>query len=745
MKRNTALKLMYGLGASLLAMQATGAVIAQDSDSDEALSFDEIVVTGSRLPTDLTGFAGSVTMLGQEELENQTRMTMDIGEILGNTVPGLAASKGTSASNFSQVLRGRKPAVLIDGAPQTVPMREAGRDLRIISPAAIGQIEIIRGSTALYGMGGAGGVINYITKNPTEEGYQFRTDVGFSSSLTNIDSESFSYQVSQSVTGKEGAFDFIVTALYEDVGQIFDANGDMIAPDPEIGQGGIAETETTSFFVKLGYDIDENQRLQGTYSRYRAAQDTDYFYNFFDTTTGYQTATLKSNLGVGGYEEGYIIDPRTDNDSAAISYSHGDVFGSAVTLSGTYQNYAAVFGNTPFFLWGLAPRETNLNGGGQTQLLSEKYGVRLDVNTPIEAVNGRILWGVDYLEDTTAQDIYDSGDYYLSPLTTKDLALYAQFDGDITDGVNIRGGFRWVNFKTDIDDYTTLPFCIDGYVDNGELIGCNTVIGGNTVTGGKLSYNLFLPNFGATVDVTENWNVFAAYSKGFIVADLGRTFRDLYFASDIGEIVDEPQTVESYEAGFRGTYETVSVEVAGYYSTSEAGSNYEQIGELLVITRAPERTWGAEISVDWQVNDALNIAANYSWVDGKVDPDDTGDFEQMTSFRIPPQKLVAQARYDISDDWSVFLQGLYSFKHDPEYTFVAPDFPTPGRFPLESFLVLDASVTGKVGPGYLSVSVANLLNNDYSPAVSQAYNGWDQQQFYKAPGAELSIRYSIEY
>lgn len=740
-KISVAQLLKMGVSAFVL----MGSVAWAEDDKSDAAEMDEVIAVGSRLPSDLTTFAGSVTVIGLEELDSQTKITSDLGEILGNMVPGMAISKGSSVSNFGQMLRGRKPAVLIDGSPQTVPIREASRDLRLISPAAIGRIEVIRGSSALYGMGGAGGVINYITKRPTDEGLEFRTDVGFGASLSNLDSKGFSYNVSQALTGKQGPIDFVLTAFYEEVGSIYDAQGEMISPDPGVGQGGTSDMTTTSFFGKVGLEISEEQRFEVSYGRYRAKQDTDYFYNFLDFTSTHQTAILKSELPVSGYDEGYIIDSKTENDFASFAYSHEDILGSSLRLSGSYQKYEAVFGNSPFFLWGLFPSATNPYGGGQTVLRSKKYGLRLDIDTPIEAVDGRILWGVDYLTDTTSQDIYDSGAHYLSPVDQNDISLFAQFEGSIVEGVNFRGGFRWVNFKADVPDYTTLPFYLDGYVEDGVVMGAVLdIIGGNAVMGRVLKYSLFLPNIGLVVDVDENWKVFGSYSKGFLIADLGRTLRSSYFVDNLEGLQNEPQVVATIEGGLRAFYENVTFEIAGYRSTSEAGTTLEIIPSTGVptVVRAPERIWGAEVSVDWAVNDKLNIMASYSWTDGVFNrPDDGNDsFEQLHSSRIPPQKFITQVKYQVSEDWSIFVQGLYSFDHK----LFGETIQSGPENPIDGFFLLDASVTGKVGPGYLSVSVSNLLNNDYEPIGSQAVRD-DPQLFYKAAGAELSVRYSIEY
>lgn len=57
----------------------------------------------------------------------------DITSILQYTVPSLGPSAGQT-SNTGQTLRGRQVLVLIDGVPQSTPLRNGGRDIRVIDP-----------------------------------------------------------------------------------------------------------------------------------------------------------------------------------------------------------------------------------------------------------------------------------------------------------------------------------------------------------------------------------------------------------------------------------------------------------------------------------------------------------------------------------------------------------------------------------------------------------------------------------
>lgn len=66
-----------------------------------------------------------------------------------NVPSGLGVSSGGSYSSFESDIAQTQAAVLMDGVPATVPLRDGGRDLMLISLGAIGCVEVIRGATAL--------------------------------------------------------------------------------------------------------------------------------------------------------------------------------------------------------------------------------------------------------------------------------------------------------------------------------------------------------------------------------------------------------------------------------------------------------------------------------------------------------------------------------------------------------------------------------------------------------------------
>ncbi|GAB3833005.1 hypothetical protein GCM10028895_51490 [Pontibacter rugosus] len=140
----------------------------QVSLSPSQQGLNEVVISASRTPETIDQVPSSITVLSRKAIEEDLMVSTNIIDILSNKVPGLAPSTGTS-SNWGQTLRGRAMLVMIDGVPQSTPLRNGAVDMRALDPDAIEQVEVIKGATAIYGNGAAGGLINYITRTPRQQ------------------------------------------------------------------------------------------------------------------------------------------------------------------------------------------------------------------------------------------------------------------------------------------------------------------------------------------------------------------------------------------------------------------------------------------------------------------------------------------------------------------------------------------------------------------------------------------------
>ncbi|WP_435522306.1 TonB-dependent receptor plug domain-containing protein [Chryseobacterium indoltheticum] len=161
-----------------VACLSTIAVFAQEKDSLKVKNVDEVVLTASRKKESIKEIPSSITIVSEKQIQSQLTVNSDISNILQYTVPSLGPSSGQT-SNSGQTLRGRQVLVLIDGIPQSTPLRNGARDIRSIDPSAIERVEVIKGASSIYGNGADGGIINYITKrNKTDKKISGISQVG---------------------------------------------------------------------------------------------------------------------------------------------------------------------------------------------------------------------------------------------------------------------------------------------------------------------------------------------------------------------------------------------------------------------------------------------------------------------------------------------------------------------------------------------------------------------------------------
>jgi iron complex outermembrane receptor protein len=668
---------------------------------------DEVVVSATRTRQDLGSVASSVSVLGPEALESQRAVTGDLGDVLAQTVPGLAPSNG-SLSNFGQTLRGRSPFVMIDGVPQNTPLRDGARSLRSTSPETIERIEVVRGASARYGYGATGGAINIITKEPTPE-LTATTEVGVHGSSADV-SESFTGRLHQSVSGRTNGIGVVATGSYESWGQFYDAKERLIAQDPR-GQGGLAGADEWSLFGKAETSLPPSQRLSGSVNYYSIRQELEYgrqpgVYGETPTSATTSTGTLPPE------------DPGTDNLVGQLRYEHTDLLGSRVTAQAYVQDFETYFGYSSF-----------IPGGGQSFIESTKWGVRLDATTPLGWTEGsQVLWGVDALRDQTAQPITD-GRTFVPEMTQTSAAPFAQLRVPLlNDRLTLRGGVRYEAISLDVVDFTTLRPQFD-------TDGDGTPDQRNDVEGGTLTYDNFAVNAGAVFTVSDPVDLFASFEQGFAVSEVGRVLRSTSAASV--EVLDpEAKTVNSYETGLRIGLPRLDVTATGYYTTSELGSSY---GPDFQIVRAPEHVYGVELTTDIQVADPVAVGGTFSWVKGIQDADDDGSYETpLPGNRIPPVKVTGYLEVTPVDGWSSRLQMLSSGRRD---AFPGSSVYAQGR--VSPYTVFDLSSRVAVGPGALTIGIENLLDNYYFPVRSQ-YPALDGS-YTPARGRNVSLSYRVQW
>ena len=154
---------------SALFLGATAMGYAQETNEisgNGAHNIEEVTITTNRIVEKKTDAIANVTVIDGKKLQEFVKVSPDLSHLIGMIEPAMSLSTNTS-NNRAQNLRGRSLLVLIDGIPQSTPLRATDREIRSIDPSAIERIEIVKGSTSIYGNGAIGGVMNIVTKKST--------------------------------------------------------------------------------------------------------------------------------------------------------------------------------------------------------------------------------------------------------------------------------------------------------------------------------------------------------------------------------------------------------------------------------------------------------------------------------------------------------------------------------------------------------------------------------------------------
>ena len=695
----------------------------QAADTGDAAGADEtiapVVVSATRTDTPVSELARSVTVVDEQQIQEQASLDNNLSGILANTVPGLGPSTG-AASNFGQSLRGRNFLVLIDGIPQSTPLNDGFRDLNTIAPSSIERIEVVRGGTAVYGFGAAGGLINVITKKPSAEPVAGYSQAGASFNTEETD-DSGIYETEQRVSGTQGDFDYVLSASLIQRNGFFDSEGRRIPPNPNGAQGGFSDTDQGSLLAKGGYEFGGDQRLQFMLNHYEFEQDSDY--TFGSTFTGGFPATLSSDPLPNSERTPAIpledalpgsapqYQPQTENTTTNLTYTNADYMGSRVRVNAFYNDQRVIFPAFPGF--------------PQGETVSEKIGTRATIRTPLDVGEARptVTWGADYLGDETDAERLGSPNDFVPDMDQDALAAFAQLEVPLGDAGLLRTGLRHEEIE----------------VDTGRVASNRN---GHTVNGGTLEYGETLFNLSGVWFVTESAEIFGGFSQGFSLASLGRVIRDAgprpgtagyaQQTFDVEQFEDDAEKVDNYELGIRTYTRNVEASVALFYSESDNGTTFDS---NLDIQKFSEEIYGIEASVDYRVGDATSVGGTLSYSEGEQEAAD-GTEQDLPNTRIAPEKLTAYVEHAPTSRWNNRLQ-LQAIGHrDPNTTLF-------GGGEVESYQLVDFVSSYRIGPGTARLSISNLLNEDYFPLINQAS---DRPYTYaKGQGRRLGVSYAVEW
>ena len=682
------------LRPQLLASAVLAVLVAPVVQAEEAKDLDRVTVSAStsRMPNSEAALANTITVIDAEQLKQQLAVTQDVSQILANLIPSFSPSR-QKLTNAGETLRGRKPLYLVDGVPQSTPLREGGRDGHTIDPAMIERIEVIHGANALQGLGASGGSINIITKRaPREDGAVFQdVNIGVSSALPN-QSDSVGYRASYVFGTRSGDVDFVGGASYASEGLFYDGNGRAIAVNDI--QGDLMDARSYNLFAKAGWDIDADKRLQLTANRYELRGNNDYITVNGDIRTGkLATSARGSREGRG---------PQNRSTSLVLDYTDKSLAGGYLNAQLFWVDFKGLYGATDWEDFWRDGRD--LHWWDQSQNVSEKIGGKFSWSRDnLFGQRLRATFGLDWNRDKTYQELVAAKLKWVPETQYESWSPFVQAEWWVADKIMLTAGVRHERGELKVGDFTTIPANAGG---------------SRFVRGGTPKTRETLPNYGIVFEATDSLKFYASYSEGYTVADIGRVLRGITTPNQsVDKLVDlSPVVSDNREIGVDFDNGRWLAHLAAYWSDSDLGSRlqFDRNTQSYFVVRERTEIRGLEGNVAFQFSDTGRVGVGYARGKGRYDSDgDDRVDSDLPGVNISPDRVTAFWDQTWNDRFSTRLQGSHAIDRD----FDAKGVRVASA---DGYTTVDLQGRFKLPLGQLNVGIENLFDEQYITYYSQS-------------------------
>ncbi|WP_447894612.1 TonB-dependent receptor [Vreelandella sp. GE22] len=686
---------------------------SQSTSNAEPVAQDTLVVVGSRTPTQISQIPGAVHVVEGPELQQQINAGGDLKTALGRLVPGLDFGP-QGRTNAGQNMRGRSVQVLIDGVSLN-NSRGLSRQFDAIDPFNIERVEVLSGTSSLYGGGATGGLINIITKQGERGGPHFETQASVTSGFNTR--HDLDRRLSQSASGGNETVQGRIGVSLMENGRQYDAGGDEIFPD--IAQSDLQDNRQLDILGNLRVELDDEQTLMLSGQLYDSGKEGNrgvYYPNL---------AAPTPNLDGADIRDGFTADrePRTDRRMISASYHHADLLNQNFYLQAFHREEESSFYPFPYaaqdggYYFAASQQNTQLSGlkalfsADPNDDLNVTYGADLDRES-FDASQMRF----DRSASDSSGGLVQRADRVAPRYPGFDidtLALFTQSEWWATDQLQLSGGIRHQRMDVDIDDFNDVP-------------------------GGSSDYDVTLYNASALYDFDNGHQSWLGYSEGFELPDPSK-----YYGRAGQTVADNPLDgikTRQVELGWRYQGGDWLTQAAVYYAWSDTAM---ELDDDLNVTQIDDdrRDYGLEASLTrfighhWEVGGTLHALASERKVDGSWQ--DRG----ITVAPYPSQdSLTAHVAWQ-DDARTLRLQG----SHARQYEDAEGDS-------IDGFTTFDVIGSQQTDIGTLSLGISNLTDKQYSTPWGQRAVGFYSPNYgpeylydYQARGRTFTLGWSLEY
>ena len=678
--------------ATLSIAVTASAVSAQNAKPAEAaeLALNETVVVGNTLytdqinalktPTPIIDVPQSLSITDADDIS--MRGFDSIGDIVDYT-PGVNVSQG----------EGHRDAVVFRGVRSTADFFVDGvrDDVQYYRPLYnVDQVEILRGPNALlFGRGGAGGVLNRVTKKGVIgedfNGFQFSIDT-FGATEAQIDSN-------------------------------------------------VAINEDTAFRVNAYYNTFENHRDFSDGEGYgvnptinfqlsdKTTLDVSYEYIDYDRSIDRGIPTGTDGKPVDALSDIVFGDPdlnksefEAHNIRAMLQHEFSDTLKGAFTAS--YTNYDKLYQNFYAADYDEAtPDQVTLDGYLDT---TKRENLVFSSNLVSEFQTGdlehTLLFGAEFSNSSSKNDRYNP-EFNDGSGGTTDKKSFNISQRNIS-GVGFNAGGLNAGPFTDLNDDTETDITVYSIFVQDEIEfseALTLVLGARfdsfdiDVTDNKTASKSgsqkdeeFTPRAGIIYKPQENISIYASYSETFVPSS-GEQFANL------GGKGFDPSEYTNLEAGVKWDF------TSGYSVTAAIFQGNQDVVEKIdkVWVRIDREVTGFEAQFNGQLTDQWSLTAGYSYITGEIEDHSKADLVGNDPREIPEQMLSIWNHYQLTEKLGLGLGATY---HDSSY------INDSNSAELPSFFRVDAAAYYQVSENLrLQVNIENLLDEDYYPSAHSTH------------------------
>ncbi|WP_133180282.1 TonB-dependent receptor [Shewanella decolorationis] len=680
---------------------------------------ERMVVSATRSPTQISDLSSTVWIIDEASIREQTDSGKGIKEMLAALVPSMDVSS-QGRTNFGQNIRGRAMVVLIDGVSMNTS-RSISRQLDSIDPFNIARIEVLAGASAIYGGGALGGAINIVTKKAADSSDTFEAEAGFKSGFNS--SDDLDYRTALAVTGGSDSVKGRFSAAWQENGQWFDGSGNPVMQD--ISQTGMQYTQGYDLMANMDWQLANDANLSAMAQYYRNGSDEEhglYMGENFSGVTG-DASVLETRKGLDADRS-----PATERTLLNLSYSQDEFLGQTLYLQGFYRKENLDFHPFPYV------NETsgvyNFSASAQNTSI---YGLKAVVESkPVDSLT--LTWGLDWDKESfdsnqmsfnldaanqhgglVMRELFTTGRYV--DFSVESIAAFIQSSWEMNSFLVLNAGYRYQQMENSVDDFI-------GY-NQQVAIASGKAKGADAIKSGSTDYNIGLVNLGLVAKLSQDQQLWLAYSQGFELPDLSKYYgRGTYKADADGYLklqnsinindtrLDGIKT-DSMELGWRYLADRWQAQASVYYAVSDKVIEVNSKDLTINVKDQDKRSYGLEAQLNFDITSDWQVGTNLHLVRSEVKDENNWIDETVTY--ASPSKATAFIGWR-GDTQKIRLQAEHSFSAEYDYRFKTNDGLASE---LDSYTTLDLLGSIDLPVGTLSYGIENLLDKDYSTLWGQ--------------------------